>query len=295
MPDKCTLTCIGSVLVDDIAKPLQMLHAGASNPVQWTQGVGGVAANVARAAAVHEKTGLISASGNDIPTLLKHSSLSRVDCRWIERDKPYDRYTAVLTENGDLFVGLASTELAESLCLADIQAKLLVPSTAYAIDANLNAQCLQELVGFLASQQPNSLIAALPISPEKALKWRSCADKVDVLFCNRNEAAALTNKPSSTPIDALANALNKMGFANIVLTDAGNSIQLVHQGLFTEVAVPSVSITGNVNGAGDALAGATLAHFINTGDLTGSIANAGLKAAHCVLTDSPIDYPDVSK
>lgn len=289
------LTCIGSLLVDDIAKPLQILHAGASNPVRWTQGVGGVAANVARAAAVHEKTSLISATGNDFPALLNHASLSRVHCQWIKREKPFDRYTAVLTEGGDLFVGLASTELAESLRMADIQSFIAAPSSAYAIDANLNSQCLLELLEFLACEQPDAIIAALPISPEKALKWQTCAAKVDVLFCNRREAAALTELSATSPTDELANALTDMGFTSIVLTDADDPIKVMQQGLLKSVVVPSVEITGNVNGAGDALAGATLAHFIKTGDLTPSVTVAGLKAAHCVLTGSPITYPDAPR
>ncbi|MEE9333909.1 MAG: PfkB family carbohydrate kinase [Granulosicoccaceae bacterium] len=294
MPDKSTLTCIGSLLVDDIAKPLQILHAGASNPVQWTQGVGGVAANAARAAAVHEKTNLISAAGNDIPALLCHDSLSRVNCQWIKREKPFDRYTAVLTEKGDLFVGLASTELAESLCLSDIQAHLTEPASVYAIDANLNSQCLSELVEFITSRHPDAIVAALPISPEKALKWQPCAEQVDVLFCNRREAAALTDRYAMLPSDELATALMSMGFANVVLTDADKPIKVAQQGQLTNVAVPSVSLTGNVNGAGDALAGATLAHFIKTNDLLSSVYVAGLAAARCVLTDSPITYPAAS-
>ena len=163
-----------------------------------------------------------------------------------------------------------------------------MPSLAYAIDANLNTQCLQELVEFLASKQPRAIIAALPISPEKALKWRTCSDKVDMLFCNRREAAALTDKQTSAPIGELGSALTEMGFANIVLTDASNSIQVIQHKQLTNVAVPSVDITGNVNGAGDALAGATLAHFIKTGDLTRSVTVAGISAAHRVLTGALI-------
>ena len=286
-----SLTCIGSLLVDDIAKPLQILHAGASNPVRWTQSVGGVAANVAKAAAVREKSTLISAAGNDQPALLNHAGLSQVNCQWIKRDKPFDRYTAVLTEDGDLFVGLASTELAESLTMDDIQPHIAAPTSAYAIDANLSSQCLLELLEFITSEQPDSIIAALPISPEKAIKWRLSAAKVDVLFCNRREAAALTDQPATLPVEELATALLDMGFTNIVLTDAANPITVMRQGQLTNVMVPSINITGNVNGAGDALAGATLAHYLKTRNLTRSVTVAGLTAAQCVLTSSPITYP----
>ncbi len=289
------LTCVGSVLVDDIAKPLQMLHAGASNPVRWTQGVGGVAANVARAAAIRETTSLVSAVGNDTPALLNHASLDLVHCQWIKREKPFDRYTAVLTESGDLFVGLASTELAESLRLSDIQPHIQAPSAAYAIDANLSSQCLKELVESLASEKPKAMIVALPISPEKALKWQSCATKVDVLFCNRREAVSLTHLNATSASDDLVTALADRGFASIVLTDADKPINVLHQGVLESITVPSVKITGNVNGAGDALTGATLAHFINTGDLTTSVKIAGLAAAQCVLTNSAITYPDVPR
>ncbi len=286
-----SLTCIGSLLVDDIAKPLQILHAGASNPVSWSQSVGGVAANVARAAAVCVKTTLISAAGNDLPAVLSHPNLNTVDCHWITRDKPFDRYTAVLNESGDLFLGLASTELAESISLSDILAQIKAPTTAFAIDANLNGQCLRELVDYIKSTHPNTIIAALPVSPEKAVKWQASAAEVDVLFCNRQEAAALTGQPPALPIDELANALARMGFGCFVLTDAGKPIRVRQHNQLTNVVVPQVAITGNVNGAGDALAGATLAHFLTRHKLVESTSIAGLAAARCVLNSSTLNYP----
>jgi len=288
------LTCIGSLLVDDIAKPQQILHAGASNPVRWTQSVGGVAANVARAAALRTKTTLISAAGNDIPSLLNHPSLHQVDCQWIKHDSAFDRYTAVLNEHGDLFVGLASTELAESLNLAAIQPLLRQPTQAYAIDANLSTECLLELVEYIDNEHTGSLIAALPISPEKAIKWRECASKVDILFCNRREAAALIGQQTHSTTDTLAliHALADCGFNNTVLTDAAKPIKVMQRGQVSSIEVPATSITGTVNGAGDALSGATLSHYLKTKDLAQSVSKAGLIAAQCVLSGSTVHYPD---
>jgi len=222
--------------------------------------------------------------------------LERPHCALKQADQPFDRYTAVLDEHGELFVGLASTELAESLKLSDIQPlidrpKESKPPQAFAIDANLSAECLCELVAYLANEYSASTIAALPISPEKAIKWRDCANDVDVLFCNRREAAALTGLETEETSNTLIRALEGLGFASIVLTDAGEPITVLQEQQLASVPVPAVTISSTVNGAGDALCGATLSHYVRNQDLERSVSTAGLAAAHCILTGTPLNYP----
>ncbi len=285
------LCCIGALLRDDIAIPRQLLHPGVSNPVDWQLKLGGVAGNVARAASLASKTSLISAIGNDMSSLINDHSLAGVDGRWLFRDSPNDRYTAVLTESGELFVGLASTALTESLQSGDVEPHLPYACKAYILDANLNQACLTQLVGQLKNRREHPLIVALPVSPEKSRRWLACASDVDLLFCNRREAAALTELNVESHIDHLIEGLGDCGFSSIVLTDAANPITVVQNGVSNVIDVPASTISGDVNGAGDALTGATLCHYLHNLDLTSSVQHAGIVAAQCVLEGKPIHYP----
>ncbi len=291
LPSPRSLTCIGSLLADDIAKPKKKLHQGASNPVIWEQHLGGVAANVATAAALHCDTTLVSAVGHDIDALLEDPKLDKVTPAWIRFPRANDRYTAVLTPRGDLYVGLASTELTEGLAFDDVEPLLPQAAHCYAIDANLNPDCLAELVAYLRGLAHHPTLVALPVSPEKAVKWLSCANRVDLLFCNRREAAALTTLPGDATTAQYISALRDLGFTDIVLTDADKPIAVLQADEMTKIDIPECKITATVNGAGDALVGATLAHYCQNYELVSCIRRAGLIAAHCVLKGSPISYP----
>jgi sugar/nucleoside kinase (ribokinase family) len=82
-----------------------------------------------------------------------------------------------------------------------------------------------------------------------------------------------------------------LGFTDIVLTDAANPLTVMQSGELTTIDVPECNIMGTVNGAGDAMAGATLAHYCHNGDLVRSMKEAGIIAARCVLEGTPIRYP----
>jgi len=196
-----------------------------------------------------------------------------------------DRYTAVLNSDGELFVGLANSSLVEKMRWSDIEQRL--PEwrpAAIVLDANLSQICLNETINALASHYETRVpVFALSVSPAKSVRWLGVSDKVDVLLCNRREAAALTNLDWQCDINTLADGLSKKQFSSFVITDGGESILVQERQTRTFVPVPEIQISTNVNGAGDAMAGAAIAQMINGRRLPEAISAAGLGAARAVL------------
>jgi len=280
---------IGGLLVDDIAISEVYLRAGSSNPVQWQHKLGGVATNVARVVTRHTNTLLIASSGDDthgkiLANLLKKESLSSslIVCS----NQNSDRYVAVLDHNGDLFIGLADVQLAEKIRWHDIESRLPVSApAAIVIDANLSQQCLLETVTAIAAHYSAPVpIMALAVSPAKSVRWLPVANAVHTLLCNRQEAASITGLDAISDINNLADALLEKQFQQFVITD-GNQPVLVHSKQTRQsIPVPPAEIQQNVNGAGDALAGATIAQLVLGQDLAQAVRVAGMDAARSVLT-----------
>lgn len=282
---------VGGLLVDDIAISTENLRTGSSNPVSWHHRLGGVATNVARVAAQQLGVLLIANTGDDehgklLASLLAEQSLSSSLVVWTGQNS--DRYTAVLNADGELFIGLADASLVEQMRWSDIEKRL--PEwrpEAIVIDANLSQSCLSETIVALASHYETRIpIYALAVSPAKSVRWLNVADKIDVLLCNRREAAALTQLDWQSDINTLADELVKKSFSSFVITDGSDDILVQDRQTRSFVPVPEIHINKNVNGAGDAMAGATIVELIKGQGLSQAIGAAGLKAARAVLVGS---------
>jgi sugar/nucleoside kinase (ribokinase family) len=151
------------------------------------------------------------------------------------------------------------------------------------MDANLTEECLGSLsqrAGIAGIPQ-----AAMSVSPAKSTRLLSVASSLDLLFCNRREAIALAAEDFSidADIDLLADALLARGFRQFVLTDATAPV-VVHSGLSRQyVQVPVLESSRSVNGAGDALAGATFAAWCAGTELADAVREFGLLQAERVV------------
>lgn len=289
-PDSSTnnVLIIGGLLVDDIAISSENLTVASSNPVSWQQRLGGVATNVARVAAQQLNVLLIASTGDDsqgtvLANLLAQEALSSSLVIWPKQTS--DRYTAVLNPDGELFIGLADAQLAEQMRWSDIATRLPdQPPSAVVLDANLSQDCIGETVNAFATHyQAKVPVIALSVSPAKSVRWLNVADKVDVLLCNRREAAALTKLDWQTNINLLADGLLETQFSRFAITDGSNNILVQEHLTRSTVVVPKIQIDRNVNGAGDAMAGATIAGLVSGQTLTQAIGSTGLQAARAVL------------
>ncbi len=282
------VTLVGGLLVDDIAISTKLLRPRSSNPVQWQHRLGGVATNVARVVSQQIETLLVASIGTDnqAPILKKLLQQESITASLITRqNQPSDRYTAVLDQDGELYVGLADVQLAEQITWDEIASRLPeLPPDALVLDANLSADCLRNTIESLDDAYKTSPpIFALAVSPVKSARWLPIAHKVDTLLCNRREACALTQLDVNTPINEIADALLQQHFKRFVLTDGNQTVLVQDTDQRHAIPVTAVPIEQTVNGAGDALAGATISQYLQGSDLAEAVAQSGMEAARAVL------------
>jgi pseudouridine kinase len=283
---------IGAVHLDDIAQPDCPLVPEASNPVTWTQRIGGVAANAACAAArilntpTNNQVEIVAAVGDDAIALQLKQALhtAGVGTRLFEFPGAHTgRYTAIMTNDGELHIGLADVSLAERLGESnDHKIAELDAYHAVLVDANLSESYLRTIA--TQTNQLDVLLTAMSVSPIKSLRLLGIAKQIDVLFCNRREALFMNPQlPASASLSELADGLCQAGFTQLVLTDGGSPLLVQDKIQRVRLNVPDVESTQNVNGAGDALAGASFAAWSNGMNLVQAVQEVGLAHAAMVV------------
>ena len=305
IPMTKTLLIIGAVHLDDIAQPDYPLVSHASNPVAWTQRIGGVAANAACAAArtldkpTKDLVEIMAAVGDDFTASQLKQALNSagVGTRLMKfKGAPTGRYTAIMTHDGELHIGLADVSLAERLGESEDHIAGLNNVQAVLVDANLSEKYLTTITQ--QTNQHDFLLAAMSVSPVKTLRLLSIAGQIDLLYCNRREALSMNSQlPDNASLTELADGLCRAGFTQFVLTD-GSSPLLVQDPLQrVELEVANLESTHNVNGAGDALAGASFAAWSNGMELVQAVQEIGLAQAAMIVCgdhNSPMIEPPVS-
>lgn len=294
---KSCLLIVGALHLDELAdvQGTPVLHA--SNPVTWRYSIGGVAANAALSAAQvadsDSTVALACAVGTDslAQSLTNGLRANGIDVReQLVENAGTGRYTAIMDNQGELLLGLADVDLARKLASGHV-VKLLraLRPDAVLLDANLSVSCLHAISDYCS--QASITLAAMAVSPVKALKLLGHATTIDLLFCNRREAVALTNTElddedavNSLPIDSLADALQQAGFVRFVLTDGKQDILVQSDSHRSRTSVPSVIVHDHVNGAGDALAGACFAAFANQCSLVQALRDYGLPQARQIIS-----------
>ena len=157
------------------------------------------------------------------------------------------------------------------------------------LDVNLSTDCLGELIDERSPAPGEDPLGEAPrvamaVSPDKASRLAGRLGRIELLFCNRREAAALADLDTDVALDALADGLVTLGSRRFVLSDGAAPLLVQDGERRTCVAVPPVAgALASVNGAGDALAGATLVHVLAEGDLAAAVRESGLPAAREIL------------
>lgn len=287
-----SMLIIGAVHLDDIAQPDCPLVSEASNPVTWTQRVGGVAANAACAATrvlsppTNNQVALMAAVGDDNTALQLKLALhaAGVGTRLLEfPGASTGRYTAIMTDQGELHIGLADVSLAERL--GESTTHNITELTSYdsiLVDANLSASYLMTIAE--QTSQLEVRLAAMSVSPVKSLRLLGIANQIDLLFCNRREALSMNPQlPTNASLDELADGLCQAGFTQLVLTDGSLPLLIQDKAHRVRLNVPDVESTQNVNGAGDALAGASFAAWSNGMNLVQAVQEIGLAQAAMIV------------
>lgn len=318
---KPQLFIIGALHLDEIAtitSAAEPFILGESNPVRWTRSAGGVAANVARAAAAPDANiTLLANYGNDANGQHLRTALLKtgVDVLPMSQSRSHSgnsmgtgRYSAVVQPNGEMLIGLADVSQAEEISSAIILEHLNKHHfDAVLFDGNLSATTIGEFTTELRSKpHPNnsnntySALMAVSVSPAKANRLVKSLPLLDVLFCNRQEAIALITEVEPTAdisTEPMLNILCSQGCSHIVMTDGADGVHVQSNHEHTHIRVDAVRTPHSLNGPGDALVGATAAALL-TGNITHqtlaeAVLNKGIPAARAVLTGEAI-APDIN-
>ncbi|MGO4836751.1 PfkB family carbohydrate kinase, partial [Rhizobiaceae sp. 2RAB30] len=189
------------------------------------------------------------------------AGISDLSAVFLDRTSP--SYTALLDQDGELIAGLADMELYELAFPKQVRrAKLrdaVAAADAVLCDTNLPAVALKTLFSVAAGRP----IFAIAISPAKAIRLADDLAGLACLFMNGNEARALSGLDTNASSDDMIDVMRYRGLASGVITSGGNEVLGVDEGSAFRIKPPAARRVADVTGAGDALAGATIAAFLH--------------------------------
>ncbi|MEH6629745.1 MAG: carbohydrate kinase family protein [Halopseudomonas aestusnigri] len=261
--------CIGAAHWDVRSQSKEPVRKGTSNPVSVARYPGGVAHNVAvNVCRLGSTTGLVSrwgddAAGDALQSLLTDTGLSIIP---LPRSKLYPTatYTAVLEPSGELAFGLADMEIYDDFT-GDILTPLksdLISFPIWFLDTNLPMETLEVLTKW---QKGNGYIAADAVSVAKSSKLMTVIDRLDLLFCNVDEASELAGMALETDQDLVISGevLISKGAGAVIITTGAGGVYLFDKRGHKHFEAKVVDVI-DVTGAGDSLIAGTL-HGISRG------------------------------
>ncbi|WP_024923797.1 MULTISPECIES: carbohydrate kinase family protein [unclassified Mesorhizobium] len=266
----------------------------ASNPGTMREDVGGGVFNALRTVVRRGvSASLISTRGGDgagetVARAIAEAGIADLSATFLDRTTP--SYTAILDRDGELVVGFADMglyELAFPKQMRRASVRTAVDQAdAVLTDANLPTAALERLTA-TAGEKPVFVIA---ISPAKVVRLAPIFERPAVLFMNRREASALTGLARDAGEAELVAGLRGIGLRGGVVT-AGDrpALGFDKDGAFS-IAPPPPRAVVDVTGAGDALAGATVAALLHGQPLRAALRE-GVAAAGLAI-ESPLAIPD---
>jgi sugar/nucleoside kinase (ribokinase family) len=288
------VVCIGAAHVDRIARCQDEFVRGSSNPVSVAEAAGGVARNVAaNLTRLGREVALVSALGHDDEGEALMAALARegIDVSAVQRcaEFPTATYTAILEPAGELVAGLSEAAIYEALgpaLLADLAARF-AEWPGWVVDANLPGESLSAL-------NPAGRLFACAVSPAKARRLSPCLGRIEGLFANRAEVAALSGRAVGSPEDALAagQALRQSGLGSAFVTLGSDGVAVAAPGVSAIwPALPSA--VRDVNGAGDAFAAGVIDGLLGGAALADAVGRGLAMASLAAECDGPVPSLDL--
>lgn len=238
---------------------------------------------------------IISARGGDFAGTQVENTIRAVpleDQSAVFLDRATPTYTAVMDGNGDVKAAVADMALYETalpphLGRREVRDQLAQTDTLI-IDANLPGDAIARAIGETSAK---AHVVALAISAAKAARLIESAKRIDLVFMNRREMGAIAG--SDDPV-----ALRDLGFKEAVITDGPNAVIILERGSIAHVDVAPATHIVDVTGAGDALAGVTLAARLKnpTRSLRDAVAigtHASAVALRTTKSMPSLDWDDV--
>jgi pseudouridine kinase len=246
--------CIGGALIDESFRCLDVPVKGSSNPSHYYRSAGGVSRNIAHhLARLGHSVELITHLGND------------PDGKWLSdqctgagmgishsmyNDVPTGKYTAILSPDGDLFIGVVATHFENTITPSFLRQKLPVLKSASLVqlDCNLNEECLNCCINFCRSENIPCVID--PVSVAKAQRLKEInIDGVLLLTPNLEELSVMAH--SKPEIESLVNETLTRGVQHLWVREGKSGSTIYREGRTFTYRQDSFTIT-DATGAGDA-------------------------------------------
>lgn len=264
--ERLSVLAVGGAHVDRRGRVNGIFVPGASNPGAMAEEVGGGVFNALRNVVRRGlRASLLSLRGGDlageaVARAIADAGIEDISAVFLDRTTP--SYTAFLDRDGELLAGLADMALydlafARQLTRAKARDAVLA-ADALLCDANLPEAALMRL----ASIAPDKPLFAIAISPAKAIRLRPVLGGLSCLFLNRREAGALSGERSDASPETLVPALRATGITRAAVTAGGGQLIAFDADGVYAVDPPEPRQMADVTGAGDALAGTTIAALL---------------------------------
>ncbi|RZL33299.1 MAG: pseudouridine-5-phosphate glycosidase, partial [Rubrivivax sp.] len=287
------IVCIGGFNVDRKLRLLSLSLAGSSNPCEAHETPGGVVRNVAEnLARLGLPVALVAAVGDDAGGRMLMEQAARVgintDAVLKLRRHSSDSYTAVLSPDGALHLGLAAMPLVERLNPWALSASAALRARAALVvaDGNLPTDAWPLL---LAEARANGIpLVCVAVSEAKMERLPERLDGLHLLVMNAGELNTIA--PLST--DAF-DALHARGVGCVLVSKGGDGLLLSTPGRAPRHwPAPQVAVV-DVTGAGDALSAGVCASLLKAPDDFDAAARLGLDLAALTLQTEDSVHPEL--
>lgn len=283
---KPLLFAVGGAHLDRRGQSSVPFVPGASNPGIMREEPGGGVFNALRLVVQRGVAAeILSVRGGDrigdlIGDAIHKAGIKDGSAVYMDRATP--SYTAILDEHGDVVAGIADMELYDVALPRQLLRRKVRDAIAAAdavfCDANLPSEALQRVAG-LAGMRP---LFALAISPAKVERLRPIFSNLTCLFMNRREARALTGLGPDAPLHDLHLALRALELRGVVVSNGGHGTLAFSGDEALAIQPPAVDGIADVTGAGDALAGGTIAALMR-GNTFQAAVREGMAASMLTL------------
>ncbi|CAN7307907.1 carbohydrate kinase [Agrobacterium tumefaciens] len=237
---------------------------GASNPGSWMEEAGGGGFNAARnLSRLGFQVRIIAPRGGDatgeaVAEAARQAGVEDTPFTFLDRRTP--SYTAILERDGNLVIALADMDLYKLFTPRRLKIRAvreaITASDILLCDANLPEDTLTALG--LVARACEKPLAAIAISPAKAVKLKAVLGDIDILFMNEAEARALTGETTANVRD-WPDILRKAGLAGGVVTRGASEVVAFSRRETAILHPPLIREVKDVTGAGDAMASGYLA------------------------------------
>lgn len=295
---KTRVLAIGAAHLDRRGRIAGPYVPAASNPGTMREEVGGGAFNALRNAVRHGVGGAILSlrggdlAGDAVAHAIAAAGIEDLSVTFLDRTTP--SYTALLDSEGELIAGFADMGLYETGFPRQMRRRSLREAVAAAdailCDANMPAQALEALV----RQTAGHPLYGIAISPAKVVRFTEILPDMTCLFMNIREARVLSGADTADPVE-LARALRAKGLASAVITAGGAVLTAFEADGVFQISIPETRDVSDVTGAGDSVAGTTIAHVLRGLSLR-EAARRGIAAATLTVASPTViaDYDDAA-